>query len=89
MMIGKWNYETHEYDPVVIDPTWKVVLYTEDMNLPINCTSCGKDMTFGQGYTSRELHTEHGFGYPVCEDCYEQERDRETERKQKKEYEDD
>lgn len=71
--IGKWNYETKEYDPYTPDPSWKIVLLSYDMDEPINCTSCGKDMVFGNGYTSKELHTHMGFGYPVCEDCYEQE----------------
>lgn len=75
--IGRWNYETKVYDPYTIDPSWNVVLYTQDMDLAINCASCGKAMTYGQGYTSRELHTQVGMGYPVCEDCYEEEYERE------------
>lgn len=74
--IGKWNYDTRQYDPYTPDPSWVIVLYTQDMDLPINCTSCGKHMDFGSGYTSRELHTSMGMGYPVCEDCYEEERKR-------------
>ena len=75
--IAKWNYKNKEYDPYTPDPKWRIVLVTNDMDLPISCASCGKDMTFGEGYTSRELHTKVGFGYPVCEDCYEDERTRE------------
>lgn len=69
--IGKWNYETHEYDPYFPDPKWVIVLYSPDMELPINCTSCGKRMTYGQGYTSQEIHNSFGMGYPVCDTCYE------------------
>ncbi len=75
--IGKWNYETREYDPYT-PPKGTIILFTQDIELPINCTSCGKDMTYGEGYTSRELHTNSGLGFPVCEDCYEDERRRET-----------
>jgi hypothetical protein len=77
--IARWNYETHEYDTYQPNPEWNIVLVTDDMGLPINCTNCGKEMRFGDGYTSRELHTHMGLGYPVCEDCYEDERKREQE----------
>lgn len=68
--IGKWNYETHEYDPYMPNPDWKLKLYSQDMDEPINCASCGKEMTYGEGYSSEELHNHIGFGYPVCEECY-------------------
>lgn len=75
--IRKWNWRAHEYEPYQPDPSWNIVLYSPDMDLSINCTSCGTPMTYGQGYTSRELHTSVGLGYPVCEICYEEERNRE------------
>lgn len=75
--IGKWNYQTKEYDPYEIPSGVVICLYSQDMDLPINCTSCFKLMTYGQGYTSRELHNHIGLGYPVCDDCYAAERERE------------
>lgn len=82
--IRKWNYETHEYDAYTPPEGWVPVLVTDDMELAIKCASCGKDMDFGSGYTSKELHTTVGFGYPVCEDCYEKEseRDRDDRRRE-------
>lgn len=77
LAIGRWNYTTKAYDPYPIDPTWKIRLYSEDMGEQINCTNCGGDMTYGEGFTSRELHNAVGLGYPVCESCYEIERKRE------------
>lgn len=71
--IQKWNFQSHEYEPYTVPADATIVLYTVDMDLPINCTNCFKDMVFGQGYTSRTLHTHVGLGYPVCEDCYEEE----------------
>lgn len=71
--IRKWNYETHEYDPYEVPADKTIVIYTQDMDMPIDCANCFKGMTFGQGYTSRTLHTHVGLGYPVCEDCYEEE----------------
>lgn len=79
MKLRKWNYETREYDPYEVPDDWELVLTTQDMEQHVNCAQCGKDMTFGDGYTSREVHTNVGFGYPVCEQCYENERRREAE----------
>lgn len=77
--IGKWNYETKTYDPYT-PPEGNIVLYSEDMDELINCAQCGKELSFGEGYTSKEIHTSVGFGYPVCTDCYDQEilRDKES-----------
>ena len=75
--VRQWNYATKSYDPYILPvPDGKYILVTDDMDLPINCMSCGKEMTFGVGYTSKELHTQVGFGYPVCEQCYEKEYER-------------
>jgi len=82
-ILQKWNFNTSEYEPYTTPADKTIVLYTIDMDLLINCTSCFKDMTFGQGYTSRTLHNHFGLGYPVCEDCYEQEWEDEKEAKQK------
>lgn len=75
--IRRWNYQKHEYEPYEPREGMKIVLYSSDMNEKINCTSCGVDMTYGDGYTSRELHNSVGLGYPVCEYCYEKERETE------------
>jgi len=83
--IKQWDYKTHEYKDYKLPNPGNYVLYTEDMTLPINCASCGKHMVFGDGYTSRELHNHVGFGYPVCEDCYEAEREREHEHERRRE----
>lgn len=70
MTIQRWNNATKEYRPHEVPDDWKLILYTEDMDTPINCVCCGKEMTFGDGYTSRRFHTEHGMGYYECEKCY-------------------
>lgn len=75
-MIGKWNYETKEYDPYTPDPEWNVVLYTPEMDLAVNCASCGNPMEYGQSFTSLEIHNGMGLGYPVCENCYDKEHER-------------
>lgn len=73
-MVGRWNYETHEYDNY--EPAFPIKLYTEDMEEIVHCTNCGVLLPFGRCFTSRELHTPVGMGYPVCEVCYEQETER-------------
>lgn len=77
--LGRWNYSTHEYDPYMPDPSWNIVLFTDNMDEPINCTNCGRDMVFGEGYTSHELHNHVGLGFPVCEACYKDETKRRQE----------
>lgn len=70
MRLQKWNYEKHEYEPFD-SPAKFTVLYSSDMSEPIQCANCGKDMTYGEGYTSQTIHNDLGLGYPVCENCYE------------------
>lgn len=72
-VIGRWNYNTREYEPYVPDPNWTIIIYTHDMDRVINCTNCGCEMVYGEGLTSKELHTAVGLGYPVCQPCYDEE----------------
>ena len=76
MVVGKWNYEKHDYDPHRIPGGWKCKVYSEDMDEIINCVQCGKEITFGESYTSLEIHSSVGFGYAVCEGCHNEERSR-------------
>lgn len=70
MDIKKWNHIAKEYEPYTPDPSWKLILFTTNMDEEVNCANCGKPMTYGEGYTSRVLHNRVGLGYPVDEDCY-------------------
>lgn len=69
----KWDFARHRYEPYMIPDEWHCPLVSDDMDEPINCASCGKEMTFGKGYTSIAIHTPGGFGYFVCKDCMEKE----------------
>lgn len=71
----KWNYKTLEYEEYTVPKSWKVKTFSTDMEEKVNCASCGKLMEYGDGYTSRIIHTKNGFGYVVCEDCYKKERE--------------
>ena len=77
MVVGRWNYQKKDYDPYRIPDSWKISVFCSDMDTKINCAGCGKEMTFAEGYTSREIHGRMGFGYSVCEKCYREEWDRE------------
>lgn len=76
MLLNKWNYQTHSYDQVQIPNDWNCKTYSDDMDEIINCPHCGKQIKFGDGYTSLEFHTGMGFGYAVCEECYNKEWER-------------
>jgi transcription elongation factor Elf1 len=52
--------------------TWHTPLIAE-LDEIINCADCGKQVTYGDCYTSLTIHTNTGMGYPVCEKCYEKE----------------
>lgn len=69
----KWDYATHKYTPHRIPEDWKCPLTCASMDTPVNCASCGQEMTFGDGYTSRVIHNAVGFGYYVCEECMKKE----------------
>ena len=43
------------------------------MDKIVNCANCGKELKFGECYTSKTIHTEIGMGYGVCEECYDKE----------------
>lgn len=73
----KWNFKTLEYEEYTVPDDWKVKTFSTDMEEKVNCAACGKLMEYGDGYTSRTIHTKNGFGYVVCEDCYKKEREEE------------
>ena len=76
MMVGKWNYEKNEYDPYEFGVDWYTPLYTDNMDEIVNCAQCGREVKFGDCYTSKEIHNRMGLGFSVCEECYEKEWER-------------
>lgn len=76
MILMKWNYITHQYEPHIVPDDWYVTLYETEMNKQVNCACCGKKITHGEAYTSMEIHDSLGFGYDVCLDCYQEEMQR-------------
>lgn len=68
-MAKKWNLRLRQYEPYTLPAGWVCPQICEDMEMPINCASCGKQMTYGQGFTSRIIQTDGGMSYSVCWDC--------------------
>ena len=52
MIVGKWNYEKHNYEPYKIPNDWNCKTYSEDMDEIINCAQCGRSIKIGNCYTS-------------------------------------
>lgn len=73
MILQKWDYKEHNYKDYRVPDEWNVKTYGNGMEEIINCAQCGKKLKFGDSYTSLEVHTEMGFGYSVCEKCYQKE----------------
>lgn len=74
--LKKWNVKSKEYEDYEVPDNWKVATYSNLMKERVNCCQCGKEITFGESYTSLEVHTEIGFGHAVCEQCYREEHKR-------------
>lgn len=72
MSIQKWNPATQKYDPYQ-PPKGYISMFETDMDKLINCAGCGSEITFGECYTSMQIHNSMGMGYSVCESCHEAE----------------
>ena len=65
----RWDCEKRTYTPIELPD--RCAMYCVEMDTVISCAQCGKELEYGQSYTSMEIHTDLGMGYGVCEDCYE------------------
>lgn len=75
-MVDRWDYISKTYQKYMIPAEWKVATYSEDMEEKVNCCQCGKEIKFGDSYSSQEIQTQMGFGYATCEKCHEEEMER-------------
>ena len=73
MTLRKWNYKTRDYEPYEVPDEWNVKTFSMDMDEIVNCPNCGRTLTFGETYTSMQIHAALGMGYGVCRECYEKE----------------
>jgi len=82
LKVQKWNFKTREYEPYEVPDNWNIKTFSLDMDEIVNCPHCGREIRFGDGYTSRMIHTKHGMGFAVCAECYSKEwEDEETARR--------
>ena len=79
--LKKWNWKTREYEDYEVPDNWNVRTFAFDMDTFVDCAQCGEGKAYGLMYTSMEVHTEHGIGYCVCGNCYEEEAKRRLESK--------
>lgn len=70
MIVNKWNFKTKEYEQVTIPKEYHVSTYEGSLDAKVVCPSCLKEITFGDSFTSIKYHDLLGFGYCVCEKCY-------------------
>lgn len=70
--LHKWDYDKRKYVDYEVPDDWRLAIYEVDMDTLCNCCQCGKEIPYGESYTSQEVHTP-GLGYAVCEACHEKE----------------
>ena len=68
MKVGKWNYNKHDYDEYVLPSG--AMTYIDDLERTIACAACGKPVIAGDTYTSKEIHTNAGFGERTAIEYY-------------------
>lgn len=68
MILKKWDFKKKKYLPFEALDSSVLMAGLKD---PVACTNCRNPKIFGDCYTSLTIHSEMGFGYPVCESCYE------------------
>lgn len=69
----KYNETKKTYEPYSVPEEWNCPITCYNMRMYVNCVRCGKEIMFGDGYTSMQIHNDYGLGYTVCEECHEKE----------------
>lgn len=70
MIVYEWDPIKREYIATYRPDDKQYITFATDMDVVCNCVCCGKEMKYGDSYTSRRFHTALGFGYSECEECY-------------------
>ena len=70
-MVDKWDYELQKY--VEYDLPKGACLFQNALDNNVVCAECGKELAYGDCYTSRTIQDSMGFGYGICVDCYDKE----------------
>lgn len=73
--VRRYSFKNHCYEkPEELPKNWHTPLIADSMNEIINCACCGKELKFGNSFTSMIICDMSGaFGFPVCEECYQKE----------------
>ena len=73
--VRRYSYRNHCYEkPEELPKNWYTPMSADSMNEIINCASCGKELKFGNSFTSMIIYDLSGsFGFPVCVECYQKE----------------
>lgn len=71
----KWDPVKQDYKPYKLPQL--ASSFENHLDTYVQCAECGKLIQYGEGYTSRLVHTAMGMGYAVCEKCYVDELDEE------------
>lgn len=70
MMLRRFVEAERRYVAHEVPDSWRVSAHETDMSTLVNCCRCGRELPYGECYTSLQVHTRMGFGYAVCHDCY-------------------
>lgn len=71
MLAQRWNVKTKLYEEYELPE--EAILYSDNMDVIVQCARCAEKLVYGSGYTSRQIHTNLGIGYSVCPKCHEKE----------------
>lgn len=74
--LQRWDYDLHEYQLFMVPADWNVTVGGNNMDELINCPTCGCILKVEDSYTSKEVHTNIGIGFCVCEKCHDEEWER-------------
>lgn len=78
----KWDFEKRKYETVEISDNCSTFEF--GLERKVECPGCGKMITYGEKYTSRQYYTDYGLGFCVCSDCKEKEWEEELQYKKEK-----
>jgi len=68
--IKAFRWDGKQYVPYKIPEGCNCRTFSPDLSEKVNCINCGKELTYGESYTSHQFHDQRGFGFAECEDCY-------------------
>ena len=73
--VKRYSYRNHCYEkPEELPKNWHTPLVADSMDEIINCACCGKEIRYGDGYSSIDICGMSGcLGYSICEECYKKE----------------